>query len=130
MGNTKETGQLGEDVACRFLKERGYSNKERNYLKKWGEIDIVVERKGKLHFVEVKAVSRESSDSDGSRETDKYRPEENVHPQKLKRLSRSIQTYLLDRRLDGRDWQFDVVTVKLDTVRKEARVKLISDVIL
>ncbi len=124
-----EVGRIGEKTACVFLMKRGFEIVEQNYWKKWGEIDIIARNKGKLHFVEVKTVSRENI-RDVSRETlDEYRPEENVHPQKLKKLSRVIQTYLLEKDYED-DWQFDVIAVFLDIKNREARCRYIEDIII
>ena len=124
-----EVGRIGEKTACMFLVKRGFSIIEQNYWKKWGEIDIIAKNKGKLHFVEVKTVSRENI-RDVSRETlDEYRPEENVHPQKLERLSRVIQTYLLEKDYED-EWQFDVIAVFLDIKNREAKCRYIEDVII
>lgn len=138
-----EVGRIGEKTACMFLVKRGFSIIEQNYWKKWGEIDIIAKNKGKLHFVEVKTKSvspaRLASESvagrrenvrDVSRETlDEYRPEENVHPHKLKRLSRVIQTYLLEKDYED-EWQFDVIAVFLDIKNREAKCRCIEDVII
>lgn len=124
-----EVGRIGEKTACMFLMKRGFDIIEQNYWKKWGEIDIIASKKGKLHFVEVKTVSRENI-RDVSRETiDEYRPEENVHPKKLERLSRTIQTYLLETDYEG-EWQFDVIAVFLDIENREAKCRCIEDVII
>jgi len=132
----RKTGDLGENIACKFLMKRGFEIVEKNYLKKWGEIDIIARRpvgqarKGqKLHFIEVKSVSHQPY---VSYETDSYRPEDNIHPWKLKRLSRVIQTYLLgyDRGSRETDWQFDVIVVYLDLKGMEAKVNYMEDIIL
>src|SRR3989344_5896420 len=111
-------GQIGEDYACKYLENIGYKVVQRNYLKKWGEIDIVVSKDRKIHFVEVKSVSRvtnSNSQFNVNHETDGYRPEDNIHPWKLKRLGRVIQSYLLEKDIpDDIDWQFDVITVHID----------------
>lgn len=136
----RKIGDLGEEVACRWLGDRGYKIIERNYLKPWGEIDIIAEKAKKLYFVEVKTarlagdaesrrVSHESSSLNGSREM--FRPEENVHPAKLKRLHRAIQTYLLDRKVpQNKPWQIDVACVYLDFSTRRARVEVLENVIL
>lgn len=123
-----KTGKLGEDIAERFLVKRGYDVFTRNYLKKFGEIDLVARKDGITHFVEVKAVSRESIE-DISYETNKIRPEDNLHGFKLKRLSRIIQTYLLEH-LEVQEWRFDLCVVYMDIVNKKAKVKLLEDIIL
>jgi putative endonuclease len=135
-----EIGKLGEDLACRFLVKHGFEVIERNYWKKWGEIDIIAKKQKKIHFIEVKSVSREIlpgvSCAYPAREKDGYRPEDNMHPWKLQRLSRTIQTYLLEKdvSLAGKayetDWQFDVITVYIDMKRRISRVFIMEDVIL
>ncbi len=119
---------MGEEVACAYLEKKGDIVIERNYLKPWGEIDIVTKRGNKLVFVEVKSVSCESVE-DISRAT--VRPEENMHSSKLKRLHRAIQTYLLDHKVGEEvEWQIDLACVYLDRVRKEAKVELIENIVL
>lgn len=58
MGQTQKVGSLGEELAERFLVKRGFRILHRNYWRPWGELDIVAERKNKLHFIEVKALSQ------------------------------------------------------------------------
>lgn len=126
---SQKVGLLGEDIACRYLSDKGFTIVERNYTKKWGEIDIVVcEKSGKLRFIEVKSVSRENID-DISRETSQIRPEENMHPKKMERMARTIETYLAERDVRG-DWQVDLVTVFIDEVGKRAKVKMWEDIVL
>lgn len=128
-----ETGRLGEEIACKYLENKGFDLICRNYRRKWGEIDIVTrDTKGKLRFVEVKSVSRDlSADKQGSGVTQEtYRPEDNVHHWKLQKMARIIQTYLSEKRLEDEEWQFDVISVMLDVKRKEAKVETIEDVVI
>lgn len=118
-------GKLGEEIACRYLIERGFTVFTRNYLKKWGEIDIVVGRGLITYFVEVKSVSCENVhdiDPDG------YRPEDNVHPAKLKRLSRVIQSYIIENKVQV--WQFDVISVLIQEQGKVAKVERLENIVL
>ena len=117
----RKLGDIGENIACDFLKRRGFEIIERNYLRKWGEIDIVARKRNVIRFVEVKSVNHETSSG--------YRPEENMHPWKLKRLGRTIQTYLLHKNLDC-DWQLDLITVKMDMNIRKARVEIIENIII
>ena len=126
----QKIGEIGENTACRFLEKHGFKIMGRNYRKKWGELDIIAEKANILHFVEVKTVSRENL-NDVLRETSEYRPEENVHPWKLKRLSRAIQTYLLEKNIDEeREWQFDVIAVFLNVDKRQARCRLTENIVL
>jgi len=126
----REVGDKGEEVVCRYLEGKGYEIVGRNYLKPWGEIDIIAKKGSIISFVEVKSVSRSLSDSHkGSRET--YRPEENMHPNKVKRLHRAIQTYLLDHKIqEGIEWQLDLACVYLDFNTHKARVEMLENVVL
>jgi len=125
----RKIGDVGENVACRFLMKRGFGIVERNYLRKWGEIDIISRKGHKLHFVEVKTVSKPPHVSCETGMLDQHRPEDNIHPWKLKRLSRVIQTYLMGVSCET-DWQFDVVTVYLNHRTRLARVEYLEDIIL
>ena len=134
---TQKIGEIGENIAARFLMKRGFSVLDRNYTKKWGEIDIVAEKDNKLYFIEVKSVSRETLNTfipksyNDSDERYEHRPEDNMHPWKLKRLSRTIQTYLLSKNIDeGKEWQVDLLVVYLCQKEKKAKVKVVSDIIL
>ena len=119
----RKIGDIGEEVVCKYLETKGFRVLERNYLRKWGEIDIVAEKGDLLSFIEVKSVSREPGKG--------YRPEENMHLAKLKRLHRVIQTYLLDRKVpDSRGWRIDVACVYLDFSTRKAKVEMLENVIL
>ena len=50
----KKVGALGENMACRFLVKQGFKVLDRNYNKKWGEIDIVAEKDKIFRFLESK----------------------------------------------------------------------------
>ena len=127
----QKIGRIGEDYACEFLKSIGFSVIERNYLKKWGEIDIVTKKDKKIHFIEVKSVSRDLTNDVIHETNDNYRPEDNMHPWKLKRLSRAVQSYLLEKDIsDDMDWQFDVVTVYIDINKGQKKAFLLEDIVL
>lgn len=124
---TQKIGEIGENIAVRFLVKQGFVVIDRNYTKKWGEIDIIAEKSDKLYFIEVKSVNRETL----AAVQNDYRAEDNMHPWKLKRLSRTIQTYLLHKKVpDEREWQVDLLLVYLDLKNKKSRVEVVSDIIL
>lgn len=136
MAKHNTTGAIGEDIAARYLEDKGVDIVERNYRKKWGELDIVARemswREEKLHFIEVKTVSREiSSDADVSRVTSDFSPEEMIHSNKVARLKRAIQTYLIDRRVPRETvWEFSVVAVFLDQATKKAVIRHTKNIVL
>lgn len=122
-------GDIGEGVAQKYLENNRFFVLSRNYWKPWGEIDIVAERDHMLHFVEVKSVSVKGSDGKFSRET--IRPEENMHPAKLRRLHRVVQTYLIEEKVpENKEWQIDLVCVFLNFETKRAKVEMFENIII
>ncbi len=114
-----DLGKTGEDIAVEFLKDKGLEIITRNYNKPYGEIDIVArETSGLIRFVEVKTVSYGTV----------LRPEENMHPQKVRRLMRVIQAYIISKSVD--EWVFDLLCVYIDQKDKSAKVDWIKDIIL
>ena len=130
MARHNEIGKIGEDIATQWLLKNSYSIIERNYHKKWGEIDIVArETAGKIHFVEVKTVSYETRrvlEYAVTHET--WRAEDNVHQNKQDRLKRAIQTWMIDNKYHG-EFQIDILTVRLVPREKFARIKFMENII-
>lgn len=103
MSSGSEKGRAGEDIAARFLQERGLRVLERNFRCPIGEIDIVCRDGDVVVFVEVK-----------SRATSQFgTPQEAVTRFKRKRLTSLALWYLKEHRLDRRRARFDVVAVRL-----------------
>ena len=128
----RKLGDIGEKIAVRWLEGRGFKILDRNYLKKWGEIDIVAKNRGVLRFIDVKTATRDllSNNEKGVMGVrgEEYRPEENVHPKKLERLYKTIETYLIEKNIEG-EWVLDVVVVYLDEPNKLAKVKIIENIV-
>lgn len=125
---TNKVGKLGEDLACKFLMKRNYKIIERNYLKPWGEIDIIATNNRKIYFYEVKSVTCVTKE--GVRKSQRYRAEENVHPYKIAKLRRVVETYLLEQGAKDIEWEFGVVTVHLNESDRVAHIKLIPNIVL
>ncbi len=133
MAKHNETGRLGEGVAVKFLMKRGLKITEQNHWRKWGEIDIVAQetvgefgsRSKVVHFVEVKTTSKSYTCNSS---VDDWRPEDMIHSNKIKRLKRVIQTYIMENDVD--EWVFDVIIVYLNKRTRMARCKYIKDIVL
>lgn len=82
-----ERGRAGEELACRYFLERGYQLLGRNYRCPHGEIDLLFQREGVIHFVEVKARSS----------FDYGQPQEAVDPKKIGRLRYAAHYFLSSR---------------------------------
>ena len=52
--NKKELGNWGEEQAALYLRRKGYRILERNYVCRFGEVDLIACKGGYLCFVEVK----------------------------------------------------------------------------
>lgn len=131
-----EIGIIGEKIAEKFLRSKGLEIVERNFRKPYGEIDIVARQntKGKelIRFVEVKSVSYTPVPAGETHKDVPHgtgiRPEENVHPQKLKRLSRVIEAYIISH--ETTDWVFDLILVYINKKTRSAYVKWLKDIII
>ncbi|MBS3902785.1 MAG: YraN family protein [Anaplasmataceae bacterium] len=82
----KEKGDIGEEIASNFLKNKGYNILARNIATKYGEIDIIAEYCEVLIFVEVKSLFSESD----------YDPEDNFNFKKRKNFKRTIN-FLIEK---------------------------------
>ena len=138
MTQKQQIGQIGEELACTFLKKRGFTIIERNYWKPWGEIDVVAQKANDLRFVEVKTVVRErlpaSRPPAQAGETgggDDYEPEDNLHPWKRKRLRRVIETYILQKDIgDEIDWQVDALAIYVTKEGSLLKIEPLEDIML
>lgn len=107
--NKKQLGNLGEDMAARYLEEKGFSIVKRNYRTVSGEIDLIATAGDELHFVEVK-----------TRQGDLYgHPAESVTPQKYMHMRRAAGQFLSEiKGMPGSGGipQFDVIEIQIDHI--------------
>lgn len=110
ISNHRRIGDIGETISADYLKKKGFEIVSRNYLRKWGEIDIIAKREDVLYFIEVK--TRVSNFYINGAEW--YRPEDNLHRRKLTKIKRTIQSYLLESKISiESEWEFSAITVIL-----------------
>ena len=119
-------GKRGEQLAVEFLQKKGYKILERNFKKRYGEIDIIAQAPSTssgqggetLVFVEVK-----------TRFSEKYGPpEESVTPWKLRQIAKTGQFYkLLHPELPDL-LRIDVVAVEFDHQDKLTEIRLLENV--
>ena len=103
---TKErqhTGKTGEEIACDFLKEKGYSIFERNYRSRIGEIDIFEEHRENLVFCEVKTRRNRTG----------LHPSLSKTAKKIEKLRMLGEHYLSQMHLMHLQPRFDVIVVQL-----------------
>ena len=129
-GLKNTVGGYGETIAANYLKRKGYSILDINYLKKWGEIDIVARETSIIHFIEVKTVSYETKAKlEAAVSHGTWRPEENVTHFKLQKLHRIIDTWLQEHNCDL-DWQIDVAAVRIVPSEKFATINYLPNIVL
>ena len=100
--STRETGRKYEQLAARFLTEKGYEILEQNFQCPAGEIDLVAREGNCLVFVEVKY-----------RKNDIYGEAVlAVDREKQRRISRTASVYCLRCGIpEGTPCRFDVIAV-------------------
>ena len=112
------TGSNGEALAVVYLLEKGYTILHQNWRHSRWEVDIIAEKDGILHFVEVK-----------TRRTKKFgHPEDNVDKKKIQNLINAAEEYLYQQP-QWKRVQFNVLAI---TILKDEPVEyfLIEDVYL
>lgn len=105
MARHNDLGNLGEDIASKYLLKKGYQIVDRNWIYQKKELDIVALKDEFLVVVEVK-----------SRSTDYFEhPADAVTLSKIKFLVKATQAYV-DLKEIEKEVRFDVISViKNDT---------------
>ncbi len=99
-GRNQKVGAWGESAAAAYLEKRGYAILARNLRTPYGEIDILAEKDGFLHFVEVK-----------TRTTDTFGPPEiAVTPRKQEHMRAAAEYYAAEHGIEH--WQIDVIAME------------------
>ena len=125
---SNKIGLLGEEISSKFLVSHDFSILEKNYLTKYGEIDIIAKKDNTLHFVEVKSVSCESLENILSA---RYKPEEKVTFSKIQKMKKVIEIFLSQKDYQTMSSiQIDVLSVYISQNDKKAKVVPFWNVIL
>ncbi|MFQ5900323.1 MAG: YraN family protein [Thermodesulfobacteriota bacterium] len=113
----KSVGLQGEEIALRFLKDKGYKIVDKNVRTPVGEIDIIALDMDTISFIEVKTRTNSSFGP----------PQVSVDIKKQKKLSRLASLYLAKKGLSQKKARFDVVAVLLFPKQREKKIELIKD---
>ena len=104
--NKREFGKAGEMLAADFLQQNGYRLLFRNYWCSRGEIDLIAQKDGYIHFIEVK-----------TRTNDFYgRASESITWKKIERMRAAAVSYM--KSVEGmpglaEKMQFDLLEIQL-----------------
>ena len=123
----KEVGAIGENVAAEYLKRHGFSIRDRNYVKKTGELDIIAKKEDTLHFVEVKTILTDRF-PDENDPRDEYDPSLNLHEMKIRKVVRTGEWYVLENHWEG-EWEVDGCLVWLRRRDGIARVCYLPQIV-
>lgn len=116
--NNLKLGALGENAAANFIVSLGYRIINRNFQKRYGEIDIVALDAKTLVFVEVR-----------TRKGDKFGlPEETITPWKLRTLIKSANYYKLLHPNSPDMMRIDLVAISLSSADEVVRIKLYKNI--
>ncbi len=108
-------GEKGEELAVRFLKQKGYKIIKQNYKTRIGEIDIIAMDGNALVFIEVK-----------TRESIEYGlPFEAVNSAKKRKIANVALLYLKRFKEEAPPCRFDVVSIYYE--QKNPEFELIKD---
>jgi len=87
--STRQKGNQAEESGSQYLRQLGFRILHRNVYNRFGEIDIIAEKNGTLHFIEVKSASTYEQAIN------------NITPAKMQKLTRTIHTYIQQNHYDG-----------------------------
>jgi putative endonuclease len=119
MMKRRETGTMGEDIACDFLGKNGYCIVERNFRCTGGEVDIVARQKDTLVFIEVRT---KSSRWFGG-------PEESITAAKMEKLRNVAAYYWQNHTNLPESWRIDVVAIEMNGRGHVSRIELIENAV-
>ncbi len=123
----KEIGALGEQVATEYLRRRGFKIIGRNVARKTGELDIIAEKAGVLHVVEVKTILTDEFPNERNAR-DEYEPSLNLHGAKIRKVVRTGEWYVFEKEWEG-DWQIDGCLVWLRRRDGKALVRYLPQIV-
>ncbi len=111
-------GSLGEDVARRYLKRKGYRIVEQNYRTRYAEIDLIVQKKKLLVFVEVRAKIGERFGT----------PEDTLDRRKINKFRRNCLAYISQKGW-RKDYRMDAICIVLKENKDLERVSHYQDIL-
>ena len=112
----KNLGKTGENLALDYLRSHSYSIIQKNFRSKFGEIDIVAEKKHCLYFIEVKTRSN----------LDHGAPYEAVNKRKIYHIKKAAQYYLLKNNDQDYRLKIGVFSILIDD--KKIDIKFWDDI--
>jgi len=130
--DSKVTGNLGENIAGKFLRDKGYRILDKNYSSKFvsgpqrGEIDIITRKGDVIVFVEVKTIVVSSGVAGAD-----FLPEDKVNYHKRRKIAKTAEIWLMEKKIPlNSKWQIDVISVEINLVSKKTKIRHFENVSL
>lgn len=115
----KTFAAYSENLAAKWLRNKGYKIVKRNFRFRLGEIDIIAQKEGQMHFVEVKA----------RRSLNYGEPSEAVNSSKVKKIIKTAEVFLkYFPEFEDYDLKFDLISISY--YDKKAKIDFIEDIVL
>lgn len=105
------TGKLGEEIAKKYLEDKGYKIIEQNYKTRYGETDIIAKSGKELVFVEVRTKIGENFGT----------PEDSLDKRKLKKLWLNAKA--------GKATRIDAICIVLNNSLKVERLNHYENIV-
>lgn len=102
-------GLKGEEAAKRYLRKKGFKILEANYQCRFGEIDLIAQKKDTIVFCEVKTRSEGMLAA----------PQESVDYFKQQKLIKTAQIWLQAKGIDDHPLRFDVLAITVGAGKAE-----------
>ncbi|MCG2689812.1 YraN family protein [Candidatus Parcubacteria bacterium] len=101
-----QLGRWGEGKAEEYLKSKGYKVIEKNFKRKWGELDIVAFKKKVFVFVEVKTIKKPDPE-------EPFFPEDELNEKKAYQLRKMVQLYFDFKKISPETaCQIDIIAIE------------------
>ncbi len=110
-GHNQKIGNLGQKIAVKFLRSKGYKILKENVYFRSGEIDILAEKNNILSFIEVKTRTNLAFGY----------PEEGVTDRKRAHLESAIDAYVLKYDIQ-QEYVLEIISILLDLKAKKAHI--------
>lgn len=115
-----QLGLAAEEAVAQHLTQAGFRVLDRNWRRPWGELDIIADKQGVVHFIEVKASRRQVAGFD---------PFLRADGRKMHKVKRTALTWLSAHRYGpDTEWQMDIASVIMDSALPKPAIELFENI--
>ncbi len=129
----REFGDLGEKIAQEYLEKHNYTIIDRNYSKRWGEIDLIAESPrldSELKRAEKELVFIEIKTRETKNRLSVFLPEDSVNFSKQQKLIKTARTFLYENKYpEETGWRIDVIAIEIDKISRNAKIRHIKNAV-